>query len=350
MGTQRIVGLFLALAGIIGGILFLRTKVAQTNTLRVCTWSNYFPEASLEEFTAQTGIRVELTYISSNEELFAKLKAGATGFDIIQPSDYITRRLIALSMLAPLEPRLLSNLHHLDPYYLNLSYDPGLKYSVPFTFGTTGIAVNVAKVPVPKEENLSWSFLLNSPDPTHTSLLDDMREVFASVLFFKGLSPNTRELASLESAKEEITQIKNHVLMFTSEPKALLLKEELTVSHAYSVDAVQAGQENPNIRFFIPREGGIIWTDNFAIPATSPHIEQAHQFINFFLDPKNNLKVIEENLLATPNRTARLQLPEGLQKNPHLYPPEKTLKTLLFLEELGDALPRLSRMWTELKS
>ena len=132
--------------------------------------------------------------------------------------------------------------------------------------------------------------------------------------------------------------------------KALLLKEELTVSHAYSVDAIQAGQENPNIRFFIPREGGIIWTDNFAIPATSPHIEQAHQFINFFLDPKNNLKVIEENLLATPNRTARLQLPEAVQKNPHLYPPEKTLKTLLFLEELGDALPRLSRMWTELKS
>ena len=350
MGTQRIVGLLLALIGIISGILFLRSKVAQTQTLRVCTWSNYFPDSLLAEFTEKTGIKVELTYISSNEELFAKLKAGATGFDIIQPSDYITRRLIALSMLAPLEPRLLSNLRHIDPYYFTLSYDEGLKYSVPFTFGTTGIAVNSAKVSIPEEKEMSWSFLFDSPDPSHTSFLDDMREVFAGVLFWKGIAPNSRNLADLETAKTVIGHAKDHVLMFTSEPRALLLKDELTISHAFSVDAIQASRENPKIRFFIPREGGIIWTDNFAIPKTSPQIEQAHRFINFFLDPEINLRLIEENLLATPNKTARTMLPEEIQKNPHLYPPSATLKKLHFLEELGEALPKLSRMWTELKS
>ncbi|NBT58865.1 spermidine/putrescine ABC transporter substrate-binding protein [bacterium] len=349
MGTQRLVGLFLALACVIGGIVFLRSKVAQTNTLRVCTWSNYFPEKSLQEFTAKTGIRVELTYISSNEELFAKLKAGATGFDIIQPSDYITRRLIALSMLAPLEARLLPNLHHISPYYFKLSYDPGLKYSVPFTFGTTGIAVNTSKVKVPEDE-ISWSFLFNSSDPSHTSFLDDMREVFAAVLFLKGLPPNTRDLASLEESKGIISQAKNRVLMFTSEPKALLLKGELSVAHMFSVDAIQATRENPHIKFFIPKEGGIIWTDNFAIPTTSTHIEEAHQFINFFLDPEENLKIVEENWLATPNQTAKAMLPETVQKNEQLYPSDETLKKLFFLEELGDTLPKLSRMWTELKS
>ncbi|MFM8269566.1 MAG: spermidine/putrescine ABC transporter substrate-binding protein [Pseudomonadota bacterium] len=349
MGTQRIVGLFLALVCVIGGILFLRTKASQTNTLRVCTWSNYFPEKSLEEFTAKTGIRVELTYISSNEELFAKLKAGATGFDIIQPSDYITRRLIALSMLAPLDPRLLTNLHHIDPYYFNLSYDPGLKYSVPFTFGTTGIAVNTSKVPV-SDPGISWSFLFDSEDPKHTSLLDDMREVFAAVLFQKGLSPNTRDLASLEDSKSIISQAKHKVLMFTSEPKALLLKGELSISHMFSVDAIQAARENPQIKFFVPKEGGIIWTDNFAIPATSTRIEEAHQFINFFLEPEQNLKIVEENWLATPNKTAKAMLPESIQKNPQLYPSDETLKKLYFLEEIGETLPKLSRMWTELKS
>jgi spermidine/putrescine transport system substrate-binding protein len=349
MGTQRIVSLFLALVCIIGGIIFLRSKVSQTNTLRVCTWSNYFPDKSLEEFTAKTGIRVELTYISSNEELFAKLKAGATGFDIIQPSDYITRRLIALSMLAPLEPRLLTNLHHIDPYFFKLSYDPNLKYSVPFTFGTTGIAVNTSKVPVDTQD-ISWSFLFDSKDPKHTSLLDDMREVFAAVLFLKGISPNTRDLASLEDSKGTISQAKNRVLMFTSEPKALLLKGELSISHMYSVDAIQAARENPNIKFFIPREGGIIWTDNFAIPATSTRIEEAHRFINFFLEPEQNLKIVEENWLATPNKTAKAMLPESIQKNPQLYPPAEVVKTLSFLEELGETLPRISRMWTELKS
>jgi len=349
MGTQRLAGLLIALACVIGGILFLRSKVAQTNTLRICTWSNYFPEESLQRFTDATGIRVELTYISSNEELFAKLKAGATGFDIIQPSDYITRRLIALSMLAPLDPRLLTNLHHLDPYYFTLSYDPGLKYSVPFTFGTTGIAINTANVSVP-EEGVSWSFLLDSKDPSHTSLLDDMREVFAAVLFWKGLSPNTRQIASLEEAKTGIAEAKNKVLMFTSEPKALLLRGELSIAHAFSVDAIQAGRENPQIKYFIPKEGGIIWTDNFAIPTTSNRPEEAHRFINFFLDPQNNKKVVEENWLATPNKTSKDLLPEEVRNNPNLYPSSEMLQKLHFLEELGDTLPRLSRMWTELKS
>lgn len=349
MGTQRIAGLFLALTLIIGGILFLRSKVAQTNTLRVCTWSNYFPEESLQKFTEETGIRVELTYISSNEELFAKLKAGATGFDIIQPSDYITRRLIALSMLAPLDHRLLTHLNHLDPYYRKLSYDPGLKFSVPFTFGTTGIAVNTAKVKVPDDE-LSWDFLLESQDPTRTSLLDDMREVFAAVLFWKGLSPNTRQIASLEEAKAQIAEAKNKVLMFTSEPKALLLRGELTIAHSFSVDAIQASRENPKIQYYLPKEGGIIWTDNFAIPATSTRPEEAHRFINFFLDPENNQKVILENWLATPNKTSRDLLPEEIRNNPNLYPSKERLENLHFLEELGEALPRISRMWTELKS
>lgn len=349
MGTQRLISFFVGLALIIGGILFLRAKVAETNVLRICTWSNYFPEESLAQFTAETGIRVEVTYISSNEELFAKLKAGATGFDIIQPSDYITRRLIALSMLAPLEKSLLPNLEHIDPYYLGLPYDKGLRYSVPFTFGTTGIAVNTQKVPL-NEDEISWSFLLESQDPSHTSLLDDMREVFAAFLFSKGLSPNTRELSLLEEAKAAIGKTKNQVLMFTSEPKALLLKGELNISHIFSVDAIQANRENPKIRFFIPKEGGIIWTDNFAIPTTSTRIEEAHRFINFFLDPQNNLRVVEENLLATPNRTSKAMLPKEVQNNPHLYPPQPVMEKLKFLEELGEVLPRLSRMWTELKS
>jgi spermidine/putrescine transport system substrate-binding protein len=177
-----------------------------------------------------------------------------------------------------------------------------------------------------------------------------MREVFAAVLFLKGISPNTRDLASLEDSKGTISQAKNRVLMFTSEPKALLLKGELSISHMYSVDAIQAARENPNIKFFIPREGGIIWTDNFAIPATSTRIEEAHQFINFFLEPEQNLKIVEENWLATPNKTAKAMLPESVQKNPQLYPPAEVVKTLSFLEELGETLPRISRMWTELKS
>jgi spermidine/putrescine transport system substrate-binding protein len=252
-------------------------------------------------------------------------------------------------MLTPLDTKLLTNLHHIDPYYFKLPYDEGLKYSVPFTFGTTGIAVNTKQLSVPDGE-ISWSFLLDSADPQHTSFLDDMREVFSAFLFSKGLSPNTRDLAYLEATKASISESKQKVLMFTSEPKALLLKGELNVAHIFSVDAIQANRENAAIQYFIPKEGGIIWTDNFAIPSTSNRVEEAHQFINFFLDPQNNLTVIQENWLATPNLTSRKMLPVEVQNNSHLYPKAATLQKLKFLEELGEVLPKLSRMWTELKS
>jgi spermidine/putrescine transport system substrate-binding protein len=349
MGLKRIVVLVIVLGIATTSLIYLRSRNTTPPRLRVSTWSNYFPDSVIQDFTAKTGIKVELSYISSNEELFAKLKAGATGFDIVQPSDYMVRQMRSLSMLTRLDPTLLPNLNHLDPYYRQLPYDLGNEFSVPFTWGTSGIAVNTAKVKIPSQ-GVGWDLLLNSPVPRQTSLLDDMREVFAGVLFLNHFSPNTRDLSTLEETKRQITTIKNHVLMFTSEPKALLLKEELLIAHIFSSDAVQAHAQNPDINFFIPNEGGLIWTDNFAIPASSQHKVQAHAFINFFLDPENALSTVKQSHLATPNKTVKSLLSPEETNNPNIYPPPETFSKLFFLEDLGEHLPVMNRMWTELKS
>jgi len=349
MGLKRIVVLVVFLGLATTGLIYLRSRNTTPPRLRVSTWSNYFPESVIQDFTAKTGIRVELSYISSNEELFAKLKAGATGFDIVQPSDYMVRQMKSLSMLSKLDLSLLSNISHLDNYYRNLPYDPGNEFSIPFTWGTSGIAVNTAHVEIPKE-GVSWSTLLNSGYPRQTSLLDDMREVFAGVLFLNHLSPNSREFQSLELAKKQIFQIKDRVLMFTSEPKPLLIKEEIFIAHIYSSDAVQAHALNPKIQFFIPKEGGIIWTDNFAIPASSQHKLQAHAFINYFLSPENALATVRQSHLATPNKTVKLMLSKGEKDDPNIYPPPEVFNKLFFLEDIGNVLPIMNRMWTELKS
>jgi spermidine/putrescine transport system substrate-binding protein len=349
MDLKRIVGLLVFLGFFTTGLIYLRTKKTVTSTLRVSTWSNYFPESTLREFTEKTGIKVELSYISSNEELFAKLKAGATGFDIVQPSDYMVRQMKSLAMLSQLDPTLLPNLTHLDDYYRNLPYDPENEYSVPFTWGTSGIAVNTAKVKIP-ENGVSWRLLFNSDYPRQTSLLDDMREVFAGVLFLNHLSPNSTQNKDLQDASNQIARIKNQVLMFTSEPKPLLLKEEIFIAHIFSSDGAQAQAQNPHIKFFIPKEGGLIWTDNFAIPASSQHKLEAHTFINHFLDPQVALAMVLQNHLATPNTTVKSMLPQSEKQDPNIYPPPEVFKKLIFLEDLGDTLPLMNRMWTELKS
>lgn len=348
MGSKRIVGLVLALAIAVGGMLWLRGS-GENEPLRMLTWSNYYPDEMLADFTKQTGIKLELSYMSSNEELFAKLKAGATGFDLIQPSDYMVRRMSGLGMLKQLDHSLLTHLTHIDDYYRTMPYDTGLKFSVPFTWGTTGIAVNTEKVKVPAE-GLSWKFLFESADPKHTSLLDDMREVFAGVLAWKGLPINSSDRTALETARLDIAKAKGRILMFSSETKPLLLKGEIYVAHAFSCDAIQAQKENPAIRYFIPKEGGTIWTDNFAVPTTSKKSREAHVFIDYFLNPTNALKLIRDNNLATPNRTAKAQLSDSEKNDPNLYPPAPVLNKMQFLQDIGDTATDMNRMWTELKS
>ena len=131
MGLKRLVGLVLTLGLVLFGIIFLRSRTTvESGKLHVLTWSNYYPESVLADFTKKTGIKVELSYMSSNEELFAKLKAGATGFDLIQPSDYMVRRMTRLSMLQPVDQKLLKNLPHLDDFYRNMPYDPETELTV----------------------------------------------------------------------------------------------------------------------------------------------------------------------------------------------------------------------------
>lgn len=350
MGTKRILTLCLAMALVLGGMVFLRKRGGGDGApLRFLTWSNYYPETLLKEFTEKTGVRVEISYMSSNEELFAKLRAGATGYDLIQPSDYMVRRLTKLDMLAPINHQALPHASNLDEYYRNLPYDKGLVHSIPFTWGTTGIALNVAKVKVPAN-GVSWKMVYDSPDGRHTSLLDDMREVFAGVFTWKGISLNSTAPDDLLLARKEIARAREKILTFSSEPRPLMLKGEITIAQCFSVDGNQAHKEDPNIQYFIPNEGGTIWTDNFAIPTASQKKDAAHAFIDFFLVPENAVRLVRENSLATPNKTARLMLSEQERNDPNTYPSEETLKRLHFLEDIGDALNDMNKMWTEIKS
>ncbi len=350
MGIKRVVVFVLALTVVVAAVVLNKKEPSvKSTTLHVYTWSNYYPEAILEDFKKKTGIQVELSYFSSSEELFSKLKAGATGYDIIQPSDYMIRQMARLDMLTPIDHQKLKNLANIEDFYRNPAYDPGLKFSVPFSWGTTGIAVNTELVDL-KSDDISWSFLFESPSPKQTALLDDMREVFAGVLAWKGHPINSRDPNELGEAKKIISQVRSKILTFNSETKGMLLKGEVAIAHAWSVDALQAASENPKIKYLIPKEGGTIWADTFAIPKTSKHSGEAHAFIDYFLDADNALRMIRENHLTLPNKAAKLKLTPEELSNPNQYPSPAVMEKLHFLEDLGDTLPVMNNLWTELKS
>jgi spermidine/putrescine-binding protein len=347
---KRVIALAGILVLLVSAVIFFRNQEDASKVLRVVTWSGYYPDSILAEFTKKTGIQVELSYISSNEELLAKIKAGARGFDIIQPSDYMIEQMTRLNMLRPLDKTLLTNLKHVEDYYFHLSYDPGLVFTVPFVRGTTGILVNTERVKLPQGE-LSWDLLFNSPDPRHTSLLDDMREVFSAVLYWQGKDPNCNDPKILEEVAKEIAKVKSQIALFSSEPQTLLMRGDVTIAHAFSTHGLQIALDYPHIKYFLPKGGNSVWTDNFAIPVGSRKALEAHQFINYFLEPDNALSLVQANHLATPNRSAKARLPSAMQNDILLYPTDKQLREMSFLHILDDeGLSAMIRLWTEVKS
>lgn len=144
--------------------------------------------------------------------------------------------------------------------------------------------------------------------------------------------------------------MKRKIMLFSSEPRPLLLKGEVLASHIFSVDGLRAERDNPKIKYFIPNEGATIWTDNFAIPKESINPGDAHLFLNFLLDPRIAARVSQQNALATPNLAAKQLLPKEVLGDPRLYPPAETRKKLFFLDSGEEFAPQLERYWTEMKS
>jgi spermidine/putrescine transport system substrate-binding protein len=348
--SARIWVIAFVVIALVGGVALMRNRSGAKPALQLYTWSNYFPDELIAEFTQATGTEVVVSYFSSNEELFAKMVAGASGYDLILPSDYMVSRMIARQMLLPLDANKVPNLKLIDEYFRNLPYDKGLTHSVPFGRGHTGIVVNTEKVQLPPGE-VSWDLIFNSPDSKHTSLLDDVREVFAMGLMLQGFAANSHVPAELTQVSEELKKAKKQIALFSSEPVPLLLKGELHIAHAFSTHAMQVESENKAFKFFYPKEGAVTWTDNFAIPKGARHAEQAHQFINFFLEPARAAKCAQTSGLATPSEAARKLLPDELRQNPILYPDKKTNERLFFLDDMsGESLMLINRLWTEMKS
>lgn len=317
--------------------------------LNLAIWSNYVSPAMVAEFEKRSGIKLQISNYSSNEELLAKLQAGASGYDVIVPSDYMVFAMVKLGLLKALDRTQLPHSANLDPRVLKKTYDPENVHSLPYDWGTTGIAVNKTLF---KGKIRGWKDLFSQPElKGKLTLLDDVRETVGAALKAQGLSLNTRDSKDLAKAKELLLKVKPRIKGFNSETKVPLVQGEVAVAHAYSVDSLQAAQATGGkVEYVIPEEGGTLWVDNLAIPATAAHVVEAHQFIDFLLEAKTEASTATVIFSAPSNRDALALLPADLQKNPGLFPSDQVLKKMEMMEDLGEGLSAWDRVWTEVKA
>ncbi|MBO2521383.1 MAG: spermidine/putrescine ABC transporter substrate-binding protein [Firmicutes bacterium] len=336
------------LALIVLGCLLALSAPAAAQTLNIYNWADYLDDAVIREFEREYGIRVIYNVYSNNEELHARLRGGASGYDVIFPSDYMAEVLIAEGLLQPIPREAVPNLAYIDERFLDLPFDPGNQYTVPYLWGSTGIGVNTRYVKEPVD---SWDILWDPKYRGRIAMLNDPREVFGVALKRLGYSANTRDLEALEKAKELLVEQKPLVLTYDSDnTEILLVSEEVWLAHGYSGDVLRAMEDNPDITYVVPKEGGLLWMDVMAIPKTARNVDGALKFINFILRPDIHARLAEANQYPTPNRAAWEYHDEEFRQNPAIYVPDDVMERMEWIEDLGDMATVVDRLWTEVKA
>ena len=336
------------IAGLATVLLFVGMAKGE---LRIFNWSDYIPEEVLTEFEKRYDVRIVYDTFEAPEAMMAKLQAGgAREYDLVVPPDYYVAEMARSGLIRPLDHGRIPNLKNLYPEFQNPDYDPGNRYSVPYQWGTTGIAYRASEVEEPVD---SWGVFF---DPAQYRgpflLLDEMRETLGAALKYLGYSLNDTDPVHLEEAKQLLIGAKRRGLGFAGsvEGRSRLLAGDAVVVHNYSGDIFQIQEEDDDIVYVIPKEGGTIWVDAFAMTSGAPNPEMAYRFLNFLLEPEIAARISNYNYYASPVQAAEPYLDEELLSDPAVYPPAEVRAKLEFIRDVGAALERFDRIWTEVKA
>jgi spermidine/putrescine transport system substrate-binding protein len=280
--------------------------------------------------------------------MYAKIRAGASGYDLLTPTSYMASLMHSQGMLLELDRSLLPNLAHVDLEYLDLAIDKAMRYSVPYMVVNTVIAYLGSRV---EDFEPTWA-IFDRPDlKGRMTMLNDMRETIGAGLKFLGYSINTINPGELNAAKEVVIRWKKNIAKYENEQyKTGVASGEFLVVHGYSGDILQVQKENPDVRLAVPREGTVISVDDLVIPRGAGEVGLAHTFINFLHQPA----VAAENTAflkyLCPNKDAYPLLPEDLRTNPAVFlEPEVRAKSEI-IADLGEANSLYVKVWDEIKA
>lgn len=316
--------------------------------LHIYTWSDYVKPELVKQFERENQCRVVIDTYDSNEAMYAKLKAGATGYDLLFPSSYMVKIMNQQGMLRKLDLDLIPNRVNIDPVYLELSFDPAMEHSVPYTVTIACLGYLGSRVADAKP---SWAMLDRVDLKGRMTMLNDYRETIAAALKFLGYSLNTLDDGELAEAKAVVLRWKKNLAKFENEQyKTGLASGEFLLTHGYSGDLMLVQSENDDIKIVVPEEGSALTFDDMVIPATAQQVELAHRFINFILDPAVAAELTEYIYFLCPNLPSYELLAEEIREDPILFPPPEVVAKLEIIDDLGENNAKYTKLWDEIKA
>lgn len=335
--------------------------------VRIYNWTDYIDPELVTEFTKQTGIDVVYDTFDSNDVLLAKSLAGNSGYDIVVPSDYTVAYLIQANKLAPIEADKIPNLKNIWPFVTErLSAFNGMnEHSVPYFWGTTGIAYDANKIKelIPDAPTDSLELIMNPKYAEKLAscgiyMVDNPSEVLPVINMYLGIPAESTDQKDLDKAYDALKQIRPYIKKFhSSEYISALANGDACVAFGWSGDVylARARAEEANtgvdIKYFVPKEGSLVWFDQFTILDDAPNKDEAYAFINFMLDPQNNARSANYVEYATSNEAAFPYVSEHLINDKILYPGQEDLNKLHIKQPYTRSdQKKLVKFWQNLKN
>lgn len=330
--------ILIALASIVLLVIIDRLNAAQgysgRDTLTVYNWGDYIDMDLIKQFEQETGITVIYETFDSNEAMLTKIQQGGATYDVAMPSEYMIEKMLEEDLLFPLDHKKLPNFKYIDERFLNLPFDEGNKYSVPYFWGTVGILYNPELLP--GKTFTSWDDLWDPDLKSSILLVDSAREVIGMGLNSLGYSLNDTNREHLQEAFEKLKKLTPNIKAIVGDENKLLMKNnEAPIALTWSGDALDIMWENEALDYVVPEEGSNLWFDNMVIPKTADNLEGAHLFINFMLDPEVAAQNTDYVGYSTPNEAALALLDEEVTEDERFYPPEELTDRLEVYENLG---------------
>ena len=344
-----VLGLSLALAGCSGGSgTASQPGAADRGVVNVYNWGGYIDESVLDEFTAQTGIKVNYDTYESNESMYGVLKNDGASYDVVIPSDYMISRMIEEDMLEPLDFDNIPNFSDIDPNLKNPDYDPENQYSVPYMWGLLGVIYNTAMVDGAPD---SWSILFDENYSGQILMFNNSRDALGVALKYLGYSYNTTDPAQITAATDLLIQQKPLVQSYVmDEIFEKMQGNSAAIGAYYYGDYLTMADVNPDLAFCLPKEGTNLYVDAMCIPKGAENKANAEAFINFMCSTSVGLANVEETWYSSPLLSVREELDPEVSEDPYAYPDDAVLEQCESFRNLPeDILALYDSEWTRLK-
>jgi spermidine/putrescine transport system substrate-binding protein len=324
-----------------------RPDIAEAPTLNLYNWIDYLNPDTITGFTRTTGISVYYLEFESNEELFNSLRNNPEAYDLIVPSDFMVRRMQEEGLLRRLDPQLIPNFKNVqERFRTGRPYDLRSEYSVTKDWGTTGLIWRPDRVPEPIRSSADfWAAA-----PRHSgriTVIDAQDEVIGLALKMLGYPLNDTDPAHLAEAEQKLMELRPHVVI-TSDYIDKFAQNTVVMAIGWNGDAAQinANKDTP-VNYIVPSEGSVLWEDDWCIPATALHPENAHAFINYVLQPQVAAAECEYTGYATVVEEALSLLPPEVLNDPMIFPAEANLLNSEFqaLPDDGEVRQQRAEVW-----